>query len=278
MIEDSLNNSFESNTSTPNITDYYHSPLVCQEYSNFNSLFNPILNNNELKDTFKTDIITNNIKKKGRKKQGQKTKRVKGERKEHDKYAYDNTLIKAKRLCITELLNFINTKIFITYNGKIGHGKNIKQLLLLKYDQIKNATIEYNKKFLNKTIGQIFSENLSGRINNYNLAHNRTLIENLKNEEDEEKKQYFNGLFSLTFSHCLKYFIGEDDNAEYIYMEGLKRFSDLENDDEFRKKNDEEYINHLKNFIKNYPEQLNIKKGRKSRKEVNEESDTSNYS
>ena len=61
-------------------------------------------------------------------------------------------------------------------------------------------------------------------------------------------------------------------------MEGLKRFSDLENDDEFRKKNDEEYINHLKNFIKNYPEQLNIKKGRKSRKEVNEESDTSNYS
>ena len=117
MIEDSLNNSFESNTSTPNITDYYHSPLVCQEYSNFNSLFNPILNNNKLKDTFKTDIITNNIKKKGRKKQGQKSKRVKGERKEHDKYAYDNTLIKAKRLCITELLLIL--KYLLLIMGKL---------------------------------------------------------------------------------------------------------------------------------------------------------------
>ena len=66
----------------------------------------------------------------------------------------------------------------------------------------------------------------------------------------------------MTFLDCLKYFRGEN-SPDYIYIEGLERFSDLENDDEFMEENDEEYIKCLKQFFNEYEETLNHKKGKR---------------
>ena len=180
----------------------------------------------------------------------------------HNKYAFDNMLRKTKCMIIKEVFNFINKKIFIIYNGNIGHGDNIKKLFLINHAQVSNANIDFNRTFLEKTLGEIFSADLTKRITNYKSDHNKKLIEKLKNEEDEEKKEYFNGLFNLTFLDCLKYFRNENVNHAYVYIEGLKRFSDLENDAIFRKTNEPDFIEQLGLFINNYEYNLSQRRGR----------------
>ena len=180
----------------------------------------------------------------------------------HNKYAFDNMLRKTKCMIIKEVFNFINKKIFIIYNGNIGHGDNIKKLFLINHAQVSNANIYFNRAFLEKTLGEIFSADLSKRIINYKRDHNKKLIEKLKNEEDEEKNEYFNGLFNLTFLDCLKYFRNENVNHAYVYIEGLKRFSDFENDSIFRKTNEPDFIEQLGLFINNYEYNLSQRRGR----------------
>ena len=188
----------------------------------------------------------------------------------HNKYAFDNMLRKTKGMIIKAVFNFINKKIFIIYNGNIGHGDNIKKLFLINHAQVSNANIYFNRAFLEKTLGEIFSADLSKRIINYKRDHNKKLIEKLKNEEDEEKNEYFNGLFNLTFLDCLKYFRDENENNDkYKYIEGLKRFSDLENDAIFRKTNDSQFIEEMKLFINNFENDLGRRRGRNSLKNHN---------
>ena len=43
--------------------------------------------------------------------------------------------------------------------------------------QVSNANINFNKAFLEKTLGEIFSADLSKRINNYKNDHNKKLIQ-----------------------------------------------------------------------------------------------------
>ena len=172
----------------------------------------------------------------------------------HTKYAFDNMVRKTKSMIIKLLLNFINKKILVIYDGKIGHGDNIKKLFLMNQAQVSNANINFNRAFLERTLGEIFSADLSKRISNYKKNHNKTLIEELINEKDKEKKEYFNCLFNLTFSDCLKYFRSSNNanNPKYIYIEGLTKFCDLENDSKFKQQNDEKFIEHMKEFINNY--------------------------
>ena len=190
----------------------------------------------------------------------------------HNKFAFDNMLRKTKSIIIKILFDFINKKIMIVYNGNIGHGNNIKKLFLLNHSQISNANIDFNRAFLEKTLKEIFSADLSNRINNYKKDHNKILIEKLINEEDKEKKEYFHGLFNLTFIDCLKYFREANLNkANNVYIEGLKRFCDLENDASFRSKNDPEFIEYLKKFINNYEYGLSRRRSRNSRRNNNME-------
>ena len=158
----------------------------------------------------------------------------------------------------------------IIYDGNIGNGNNIKKLFLINQAQVSNANIDFNRAFLEKTLGEIFSADLSKRIKNYNSDHNKILIEKLKNEEDEEKREYFNGLFNVSFSDCLKYFRDSNVNGDkYKYIKGLRRFSDLENDANFSKRNDHEFIEQFRLFINNYENDLGQRRGRNSRQNHN---------
>ena len=201
----------------------------------------------------------------GRKKKGSNSKN-----KGHNKFSFDNLMKKLKSLIIRELHIFINKILVIKYKNDIGKGLNKKQLMLINQTQIANATIKFNQNFLDKTIGEIFSEDLSGRVSSYLPTFNKTLIQELKDEKDPVKKEYFTGLFNIKFLDCLKYFRGDDINNNYI--EGLKKFSELENEDEFKEAehNDEEYIKCLKKFMKEYESILMQKHGRKSRKKKKE--------
>ena len=67
---------------------------------------------------------------------------------------------------------FINQKIYNIYGGK-GNGIFKKQLKLLNHNQKKNASVKFNQNFSYKKLGEIFSENVSGRYTNFPLIHNK---------------------------------------------------------------------------------------------------------
>jgi hypothetical protein len=133
-----------------------------------------------------------------KKKSGRKRKRDL-EIVEHNKYSEDNLKRKCKHLVIKNVLIFINLRIKKLYNGNIGNGVLKKEIRLLKQWQVSNSSIKFNQDFINKTIGNIFSENISGRDSDFPKNQNQLIIQRLMNEKDEEKRMYFNILFNLTF-------------------------------------------------------------------------------
>jgi hypothetical protein len=112
---------------------------------------------------------------------------------------------------------------------------------------------------LDKTLGDIFSENISSRYTTYPPNHNNILIKELLNDKDESKNTYFKKLFSLTFSDCLKHFRGSQIKEE---LEGLKGFDNINS--EFG--NDEDYIKIIKYYIMNYEDIIRNKRARKIKK------------
>ena len=198
--------------------------------------------------------------KKDKKLLGRKRKDESDDRAKHNRFADDNSRRKVKRIIISELHDFINEKIYEKYDGDIGEGMNKKKLMKLCQDQISNAKIQFNKDFLNKSLEEIFSQKLSGRITNYDEERNKEIITELKNEQNAEISDYFKGLFNLTFKTCLEYF--RDDEVRNIYLEGLKKFSDLKED--FQEKEGKDYTEHIEAYIKKYEIILNNKKPRKN--------------
>ena len=145
------------------------------------------------------------------------------------------------------------------YNGNIGHNIYLKQLLKINGNQNSNATIRYNQNFLNKNLGDIFSANISTKYSNYNVNHNKNLIKNLLEEEDENKRLYFIKFFNLTFLQCLRHYIGEES---IDILNELTCFNEEKNTiDE-----DEEYIEILEQYIKIYEERIMKKKERPKRR------------
>ena len=126
----------------------------------------------------------------------------------HNKYADDNIMRKCKFIILSQIMDFINAKIKEKYNH-IGYGTKIKQLKKINKSQETNIKVDYNIKFMNKQLKDIFSENISKKYTRFPLNKNEKLINELINEKDNEKKEYFNNLFSLTFSDCLNHFNGQ---------------------------------------------------------------------
>ena len=188
----------------------------------------------------------------GRKK---KLEHIKGK---HNKFSDDNLRRKVKHLVIRSIMNYINAKIEFLYNGKIGNNIYIKKFLTLNKMQKSNATVDYNKNFLNKKIGNILSDNISKKYTIHKEDHNKSLVNYLINEKDINKKLFFNNFFNLTFLQCLKHYSGEKPIKE---LEGAKCF----NDDKKTLEEDEDYIPNLEDYIKNYEEKIMNKNSRKKR-------------
>ena len=175
----------------------------------------------------------------------------------HTRFSDDNLRRKVKHIVLQNTMNFINEKIREIY-GNIGSGIFIKKLLIINQRQKTNATILFNKEFLNKTLGEIFSEDISSRYTNNRKDHNKILIEKLMEDKDEAKKNYFQKLFNITFVDCLEHFRGDKEIEE---LKGLISFKDLELEDI---KKDKEYQETLNHYVYNYGIITSRKKERKS--------------
>lgn len=189
-----------------------------------------------------------------------KTKRPKNTKKEkkpHTKFSYDNLKRECKHLVIENVMDFINEKINIAYDGNIGDGLFKKQLMKLNQEQKKNSGVEFNQIFLTKTLKEILSQNITKRIKFYKEDHNKVLINRLI----EEKRDEFESLFNLTFIDCLEHFIG---NKKVEELDGLTLFSELKDSILEKYENDgESYYNNLELFMKDFKDIINNAKPRK---------------
>ena len=176
----------------------------------------------------------------------------------HNKFSDDNLRRKVKHLVIRSAMNYINEKIESLYNGKIGNNIYKKKFLILNKNQKANATIDYNKAFLNKKLGTILSDNISKKYNIYKEDHNKSLVKYLINEKDINKKIFFNNFFNLTFLQCLKHYSGEEFIKE---LNGAKCFDEERN----TLQEEDDYIPVLENYIKNYEDIIMNKNSRKKR-------------
>ena len=108
---------------------------------------------------------------------------------------------------------------------------------------------------MNKTLGEIFSENISNRYTNYPPEHNKNVIEKLINDEDEIKRNYFKKLFNLKFIDCIRHF---RESCLINELVGLTLFKDLK----LKSEMDEDYRKALKYYIYNYENIILNKKER----------------
>ena len=177
----------------------------------------------------------------------------------HNKFSDDNVRKKIKHIIIRNVMKFLNMKIKKLFKGNIGNNIFKKELLTLNKTPKFESTVEYNKKLLTKTLKELFSEKISTRFTNYSEDFNKNLIEKLINEEDQEKRDYFQKLFNLTFLDCLHHFNRVKDIKE---LEGMDCIDDTL--EEFN--NDKEYKETLQYNIKNYETILNKKRSRISKK------------
>ena len=201
------------------------------------------------------NILLNNKRNDNNKKQNSK----------HTKYSYDNLKRECKHLVIENVMKFINNKIYEVYEGNIDNGLLKKKLLKLNQAQKTNADVEFNKIFINKTLKDILSQNITKQITLYEPDHNKKVIDKVISE----KKDIFEKIFNLTFIQCLDHFI---ENKKIEELNGLTLYSELKEEIINKYENDgESYYENLKLFLKQFQNKINCAKSRKKRKNLNDE-------
>ena len=224
-----------------------------------------VINNKSAISSIIDGITKENLGKKQKKKCGRK-KLSKKDIREHNKYSDDNIRRKCKHLILKNTFTFINEKIFIMYGGKIGNGISKKELKAINHLQKSDASVCFDQDFLNKKLGEIFSESISSRYSNLPSIHNKRLILSLINENDENKKKYFTDLFNITFLDCLRHFRGE------VYINELGGLTCFESDKEKIKnkypEDGNDYIETLQYYLDNFEKIVKKKRSRKQNKKV----------
>lgn len=190
---------------------------------------------------------------------------------EHNKFSDDNVRRRVKHLCFKYLLLFINIQIKKIYKNKIGQGIFQKQLQTLNQSQISNAKITFNQELLEKTLSVIFSDKVTGKLTNIPRDHNRDLIQRLINEEDIEKRNYFQDLFNLKFKDCLEHFSGNKVVEELEGMELFNEISEIKSEYLEKYEDGKEYIQQLEYYLKNFETIIKNKRARRERSKNNEE-------
>ena len=212
--------------------------------------------------TFNNNLINVNKEKKlktlsstGARSRGRK-KNDSNEYRKHNKYCEDNIIRKIKANIVSILMKYINSYIYIIYNGKIGKGIFRKELLKLSQNQIIES--KNNNEFLFKTLKEIFSQDISTKYNNYQRNHNQWLIQRLLDENDLDKKKNFECLFNLTFLDCLQHIRGTKISP---ILKGVELLDDLS--EKFG--DDIDYLDLYKYYMNNL-EEIIMRKKKKDKK------------
>ena len=226
--------------------------------NNFND-YNAQNNNLIEKESFKT-LDSHESKKfsQHKKKRGRKSKKIDNSHNDSNKFSNDNNIRKCKTLVLTYTLEFLNYQIKKIYNGNIGHGIHIKKLLDISQEYKADNTINYMRKFLKRSLSEIFSVGISKKYTSFLSNHNEIVIKRILNDKDDEKRKKFEKLFSLTFIDCLKKFVGENNFDEF---DGFPTFDEVK----FKLNEDSEYLEKIKETLINFEDIIKNIKPRNSK-------------
>ena len=181
-----------------------------------------------------------------------------------------NIIRKCKNIVLEYTLKFINSQIKEVYEGDIGEGIYKKELLDINSEQKSDNRINSIRNFLNKTLKEIFSVNISERYTSYLSNHNDIIIKKLLNENDINKREKFNELFNLTFSDCMKIFIDDKNSKDFKVIEGFPKFNEIK----IKLNESEKYLNKINEFLMKFEDIVKNKKARKrnniNKKEIKE--------
>ena len=168
-----------------------------------------------------------------------KYKLIKGGRKTQFDYARR----KLKTLVLNNVFEFIKGKLQFKY----------QLFQKISYDVKKEKPINEEKKFINKTLGEIFSNKVSRKYttNRDKDNFNKKKIDELKKSNNELKD-----IFNIKFIDCLNHFMGHEKSE---LLSGMTKFKDIIFDDEIEK-------NNLLYYSKNYIQLLNKIRPRKPKK------------
>ena len=166
-------------------------------------------------------------------------------RKNRRKYSSDCLRKKLKHLVLKYFLELINAKI----KGKNNKIKNIEDT------QVKNTNLKFEKKFMYKSLGDIFSTRISNKFTktiNDPKDHNKKLIFELRS-----KNEVINNILKIKFIECLNHFIGKKILDE---LEGMKTLKEIQLKDE----KDKIHLNYYafryeENVIRTRPRKRKIK-------------------
>ena len=244
------------------LIEQFKNKIDLEDYLNFSGKIKTIKSSEEIKNKNNKKKISRKRKRNNEDKQNQDI-----EDSEHNKFSDDHLRRKCKHLVLKYALIFINNKIKDIYNGNIGNGIFRKELKTINQFQKCNINIDFNKEFLTKTLGDIFSDDITRRYAYAPLKHNKMIINYLLNEKDENKRIYFHKLFNINFMQCLNHFIGKDFICE---LKGLKCLEEIKKNEILDKYplDGEEYFTNLFFYLDNYEGIINSKKPRYRKKQI----------
>ena len=215
-----------------------------------------ILNNNDLEPQ---EIYINHIEIKEEIKTNNPVTQSNSEKMKYTKFNPVNMIRKTKHILLDNILYFLNDLISKIYNIKNVKGFNLKQFKTLNHKEKSESKIQYNKDFLNKTIGEILSEKISKRLTNYSSDHNKNLVQLLLSEKNISIQTIFKNLFNLTFFDYLQHFRGTKYFDELKDMTTLNKVLQNYSDEP-------DYMESLYYYFQNYEIIINKKKARNSKK------------
>ena len=135
--------------------------------------------------------------------------------KERRKYDFDSARKKLKHLVLKYALDLVNQKMAC-------------KIQKIEYEQIKNIRIEFEKVFMYKTLGEIFSSSISKR---YFKTKDRKNYNKNKINELRLLNQNLKDIFDITFLDCLNHFIDKKKNEKLDKMVLLENIDNLDEDD-----------------------------------------------
>ena len=188
----------------------------------------------------------------------------------HNKFWEDNMTRKLKTKLFDSVLYFVNSSIKpVQIQNPNTHSKKIKysKLFFMKINQktIKDTSVLKNRALLNKKLKDIFSEDISLKMESYGLGYNRDVLSKIESQEIDGVKIQSKTLAILerTLLECLEHFRG---TKYYDELKGLELEYDKVIDAMKCKGEEEEYIKKFKEFAAGFEKYYEEKKSRESKK------------
>ena len=178
--------------------------------SNYILIKNPFLSKQNINDNHSIGLNNNLINQENNNTSPESSIREKN-KKSRPKYREVCLRRKLKRLVLKYAFKFIKEKI---------KDKN-DAIKKIGYAQINNVKIEFEKEFIYKTLGDIFSVPISTKHTTIKEKENYN-----KNKIDKLKESDFNlkNIFDVTFILCLNHFMGIENIK---VLEGMKTFEEI---------------------------------------------------